>query len=102
VYPLVSWIGLFHQFLLHRQRNPTFVTINEHDFWGRVAIDRRFCVICFAMDDAEVSTLEQRLRFLLRHPQLRTKSRRMGYVIRVSGASTTYYRYDDPTVRILA
>jgi len=32
--------------LLRLQRAPTFVTINESDFWRRVAIDRHFGVVC--------------------------------------------------------
>ena len=87
--------------LLRRQRCPTFVTINEHDFWRRVSIDRRFCVVCFALDDSQVAEIAQSLRALLRHPRFRTKASRMGCVIRVSGATVTYYRYDDRAVRLL-
>src|SRR5262245_14642743 len=32
--------------LLRRQSQPTFVTINERDFWCRVAADRRYCIVC--------------------------------------------------------
>lgn len=38
--------------LLRQQQQPTFVTINERDFWRKVAIDRHFCVICFAVPDS--------------------------------------------------
>lgn len=40
--------------LLRQQNQPTFVTINEKDFWRRVAIDKRFCVVCFVVADYEV------------------------------------------------
>jgi len=44
--------------LLRQQRHPTFVTINERDFWRRIAIDRRDCVVCFAMDDSLVALID--------------------------------------------
>jgi hypothetical protein len=34
--------------LLRRQSQPTFVTINEQDFWRKIAADTRYCVVCFA------------------------------------------------------
>src|SRR3712207_7436336 len=32
--------------LLRQQSQPTFVTINERDFWRQVALDSHFCVVC--------------------------------------------------------
>jgi hypothetical protein len=87
--------------LLCQQRSPTFVTINEQDFWKRGAIDRRFCVVCFAISDSQIAMLNPAFRSLLRHPRFRAKADRMGCVIRVSGAGITYYRHDDDTVRLL-
>jgi len=40
--------------LLRRQSQPTFVTINERDFWRRVAADRRYCIVCFPLPDTRV------------------------------------------------
>ena len=77
-------------FLLRQHRQPTFVTINGRDFWLRVAADRRFCIVCFVLDEPGVTALDQALKALLRHPRFRTKARRMGCVIRVSGAGVTY------------
>ena len=37
--------------LPRQQPQPTFVTINERDFWHKVAIDYRYCVVCFAWSD---------------------------------------------------
>ena len=31
--------------LLHRERQPTFVTINVRDFWKRTPADNRYCVL---------------------------------------------------------
>jgi hypothetical protein len=38
--------------LLRQQQQATFLTINESDFWRKVAIDARFCVVCFALPDS--------------------------------------------------
>jgi hypothetical protein len=38
--------------LLQREAEPTFVTINESDFWQKVAINERFCVVCLALPDS--------------------------------------------------
>jgi hypothetical protein len=87
--------------LLRGQRQPTFVTINEKDFWQRVMINQRFCAICFALDDSQVAALNPVLKGLLRSPQFRTKASRMGSVIRVSRSGVAYYRHDDSAVRLL-
>lgn len=87
--------------LLRQQRHPTFVTINEQDFWRHSRSDNRFCVVCFALNDSQVGLIAPALRALLRHPLFRTKANRMGCVIRVSEAMVTYYRYDDQIVRML-
>src|SRR5262245_56214900 len=63
--------------LLGRERQSTFVTLNESDFWKRVAITERFCVICFALPDSQAASIAPRLQKLLRHPALRTKALRM-------------------------
>ena len=38
--------------LLRRQAQPTLVTINERDFWRKVATDQRYCIVCFVLSDA--------------------------------------------------
>ncbi len=50
--------------LLRTVRQPTFVTINVSDFWRRLAPDRRFGMICFALPHfraGEISLLLRRL-----------------------------------------
>ncbi|MFN8513188.1 MAG: hypothetical protein U0841_11475 [Chloroflexia bacterium] len=87
--------------LLRQQRHPTFVTINEQDFWRHCKIDNRFCVVCFALNDSQVALIDPALRSILRHPHFRTKANRMGSVIRISEATVAYYRHDDQVVRAL-
>lgn len=40
--------------LLRLLRQPVFVTINETDFWRKVVIDKRYCIVCFVMPDSRV------------------------------------------------
>ena len=77
--------------LLRQQSRPTFVTINERDFWRTAAGDHRYCVICFALPDSRANAISASLRALLRRPEFRTKARRMGKVIRVTDREISYY-----------
>jgi hypothetical protein len=85
--------------LLRQQRQPTFVTINERDFWQRVVADPSFCVVCFALPDSQASAIPPLLRRLIRHGQFRTKAQRMGSVIRITSTSISYYTWDDSHIR---
>jgi len=85
--------------ILRRQNQPTFVTINERDFWRKVEIDNRFCVICFTLSDAQAREIPARLRALLRRPEFRTKASRMGKVVRITEDEISYYTFDDKKIR---
>lgn len=73
--------------LLRGQRQPTFLTINESDFSGRVVIDPRFCVVCFGLPLYRSREIPDLLRAALRLPEFRTKVDRMGKVLRVARGS---------------
>lgn len=88
-------------FLLSQQRQPTFVTINESDFWQRIAINPRFCCACFALPDSRAGLVPDLLKRLFQHPQFRTKAGRMGTVLRISPTVGAYYTWLDRTVRSL-
>jgi hypothetical protein len=77
--------------LLRRQPQPTFVTINDRDFWRKVPPDSRYCVVCFALPDSRAVEISELLRALFRRPELRTKAKRMGRVVRVAGREISYY-----------
>ena len=79
--------------LLRQQNQPTFVTINEKDFWRRVPLDNRYCVVCFALPDWRAPEIPESLRSLLRHPRFNTKAKRMGHVIRVTNEEISYYSF---------
>jgi hypothetical protein len=74
--------------LLQRQDYPTFVTINESDFWRKVTINEQFCVVCFALPDSRASEIPTILRDLFRQPRFASKRLRMGAVIRVADQET--------------
>jgi len=87
--------------LLRQQYQPTFVTINERDFWKKVAIDSHFCIVCFTLSDIHASKIPQSLRLLYSLPEFDTKTKRMGKVIRVIAQGISYYTFNDKTVRRL-
>jgi len=87
--------------LLRRQAQPTFVSINERDFWRKVATDQRYCIVCFVLSDARAREISLALRALLRRPELRTKAQRMGKIIRVTNNDLSYYTFSDRQVRTI-
>lgn len=85
--------------LLRQHREATFITINEPDFWRKVAIDARFCVVCFALLDSRAREIPDLLRAVFRLPAFRTKARRVGKVLRVTHTTVSYYTYRDRQIR---
>jgi len=87
--------------LLRQLNQPTFVTINERDFWRKVAIDNRCCVVCFALSDSRAGAIPTSLRALLRRPEFRTKAKRMGKVIRITRQAIQYYTFKKRPLRTI-
>jgi hypothetical protein len=87
--------------LLRQQNQPTFVTINEKDFWQKVIIDNRYCVICFALPDSRAIEIPTSLRSVFRYPEFRTKAKRMGKVIRVTAEAIYYYTLHETQVKAI-
>jgi hypothetical protein len=87
--------------VLRQQNQATFVTINEHDFWRKVAIDRSYCVVCFTLPDSRTREISASLRALFHRREFRTKRQRMGKVIRVTNEGVSYYTSNDRTIRVL-
>jgi hypothetical protein len=87
--------------IIQQQNQPTFVTINEKDFWRKVAINARFCVVCFALPDSRVYEIPTRLRSLFHHSVFETKEERMGKVIRVADEGISYYAFKERSVRMI-
>ena len=68
--------------LLLAQRRPTFFT-RDGDFHNPNLCHLRYCVAYLAVDKSEVATF---IRRFLRHPALRTLTKRLGTVVRVCAA----------------
>ncbi len=77
--------------LLQQQSQPTFVTINDRDFWQRAPCDVRYCMACFALSDDRASDISRLLRVLFRLSEFRTKAQRMGKIVRVTRGAVSYY-----------
>lgn len=86
--------------LLQKENEPTFVTINETDFWRKIAINSQFCAVCFVLPDSKAREIPARLRELFDRPLFDTKKKRMGKVIRVTENEVSYYSVEDRTIRI--
>jgi hypothetical protein len=85
--------------LLRLQNQPTFVTINERDFWKKVVIDSHFCIVCFTLSDIHAHNIPKLLRLLYNRPEFDTKTKRMGKVIRITAQGISYYTFNDKKAR---
>jgi hypothetical protein len=73
--------------LLRKKSQPVFVTVNVSDFWRKVSIDQRFCVVCFTEDDAY--GLSVLLKELLHKPEFKNRRKRAGHVFRITADGKT-------------
>jgi hypothetical protein len=81
--------------LLRQQLQPTFVTINEQDFWRKVLIDRQYCIVCFVVPNSRAREIPRLLRALFGQVEFETKTKRMGKIIRVTRQEVCYYSFDE-------
>ena len=77
--------------LLRSAAQPTFVTINVSDFWRVASADSRFAIVCIELPAARVLDIPEWLRSLFRLPEFKSKSARMGKVIRLLPRRIEYY-----------
>jgi hypothetical protein len=77
--------------ILQTRRQPTFVTIDE-DFWRRRWCHPAYGILYFALREDQQEQLPDLLRALLRRPEFRTRSARMGKLVRVSTISIDYWQ----------
>ena len=87
--------------LLGQQAHPTFITINASDFWQKVTITDRFCIICFTLPDTRVREIALKLRAVFQRAEFSTKAKRMGKVIRVTDTGISYYTSHNQVVQTL-
>ena len=88
--------------LLRAVSRPTFVTINVADFWRRLAPDSRFCIVCCAVSHTRAQEVPDLLRRVLTLEPFRTRSRRLGKIVRVSPRHVQYYTTDMRTIHLVA
>jgi hypothetical protein len=88
--------------LLRQQDQPTFVTINDRDFWRKVSIANQYGVVCFTLPDSRVKEISQRLRALLQRSEFNTKAKRMGIVIRVTDNDISHYAFNQREIKTLS
>jgi hypothetical protein len=77
--------------LLQRLKDPTFVTINYHDFWRKIDAHPDYCVICFNLPMERAREIPASLRMIFSLTEWSTKRKRMGNVISVSGRTLRFY-----------
>ncbi len=77
--------------ILHRLKDPTFVTTNYKDFWPKIAAHAAYCVVCIHLPIQRSLEVPGILRELLKRPEWNTKHKRLGKVIAVSGQIVSYY-----------
>lgn len=82
--------------ILRTLRHPTFVTIDQ-DFWKRDLCHPRYCILYFALREDQQRLLPNLLRALLRLPQFRTRTARMGKLARVSADHIDFWEFGKPT-----
>lgn len=80
--------------LLRQLRQPTFVTI-DMGFWRKGLRDIRYSILCFPLPNDEQHKLPELLRALLRLPEFRSKTMRMGKVARVAVGRVDYWQLGD-------
>ena len=87
--------------LLHQAKQLTFVTINVDDFWKKVSANQNYCIIAIELEQGQALQLPFLLRRLLRLPEFRTKTARMGKVIRMRSTAIEYYSVDRQIQKLL-
>jgi hypothetical protein len=88
--------------LLQAVSRPTFVTINVADFWRRLAPNHRFCIVCCAVPHTRAQEVPDLLRRVLALEPFRTRSRRLGKIVRVSPQYVRYYTTDTQAIHFIA
>jgi hypothetical protein len=88
--------------LLRELSSPTFITIDESGFWHQHLCSKAHCILCFALSEYQQHLIPRLLRQLLRLPEFKTKSARMGKVARLSLANIQYYQLGERALHVLS
>jgi hypothetical protein len=72
-------------------RNATFITINVIDFWRKMLPHPGYCILTIDLAQGDFDEFPTQLRRLFTLPLLKTRSMRMGKVMRVQTNRIRYY-----------
>ena len=78
--------------ILRTLKQPTFVTIDQ-GFWSPRWTDHNYAIVCFALRNDQQRRLPGLLRALFRHPEFRTRAKRMGKVARVGLTTIEWWQF---------
>lgn len=87
--------------LLRELIAPTFITIDEAGFWRQHLCSEAYCILCFALVDAQQELIPSLLRRLLQLPEFKANVKRMGKVARISLANIKYYQFGNQKLHVL-
>jgi hypothetical protein len=87
--------------LLRRLKQPTFVTINDTDFWRRVPADNAHGIVCLELTTERANEIPTWLRQLFGLAEFKTKAARMGKVVLVGQRRLQYYRTHERRIHII-
>jgi hypothetical protein len=79
---------------LRNRKQPTFVTLDA-GFFHKRRCDHRYCLIYAVVPRQQQNRIPPLLRQLLRLPELKTKTVRMGKVVRVSEKMIEFWQVGD-------
>ena len=77
--------------LLRTVAYPTFVTINVGDFWKKIEPHSGYCVVNVDLPKERLREIPGLLHFLFRYPEFKTKTARMGKIVRLAPRRIEYY-----------
>lgn len=77
--------------LLQRANEPTFITINTTDFWLKAQGSNSYCILTLDLAKERSLEISGLVRDLFRRDEFKTKSARMGKVIRWTPTRVEYY-----------
>jgi hypothetical protein len=84
--------------LLHQLDRPTFFTLDA-DFYDRRLCHEGYCLVHLNVEEEHIA---EYVRRLLRHPELNSKAKRMGLVIRVDPTGLSVWRIHEEQERHLS
>lgn len=84
--------------LLHTLRSPTFFT-RDHGFYHPRLVHSRYCLVHL---DVAFDEVAEYIRRFLRHAEFRTRSQRMGKIVRVHHSSMNYWQVNRKGERTLS